>query len=103
MNPFGKRTDEELAEILYGKPEPKHPPAEREAEPETEPEVEEDKEVDWELEETPDGKGLKPKAGIGGMLAGDDRLMKFLEDDIEAMEKAAEDEERRIEENRRKL
>jgi hypothetical protein len=107
-------TDEEIADALYGSRgqpkwdpgKPQTPPAE--PEPEQEPEAEKEPEkdaastedkVDWEFEETPDGKGLKPKGdGLGGLLAGDNRLMQFLEDDIEALEKAAEDEERKLNE-----
>lgn len=108
MNEFGRRTDEELAEMLYGskKSESKLPPAgepepvveeEEEAAAERDPEVGE-LDGDPEFEETPDGKGLKPKDGLG-LVAGNDRLMTFLEDDIAAMEAEEIEEERRVEKN----
>ena len=48
------------------------------------------------------GKTEQKDTGLG-LIAGDDRLMAFLEDDIEAMEAEQEAEERRAEENWKKL
>ena len=94
--------------MLYsrGKAESKLPPAgtpEPTVEEEPEVEVEEGEPLDeepgeeLEYEETPDGKGLKPK-GVD-LIADDDRLMRFLEEDIEVLEREQEAEERRVDEN----
>ena len=83
--------------MLYSRGKAPTPPAES-MEPEAE--VEELGE-ELEYEETPDGKGLKPR-GVD-LIAGNDRLMKFLEDDIDAMQAEVEEEERRVEKNWKNL
>ena len=108
MNPFGRRTDEELAELLYGrgKAKSKLPPtgtpeaAIEEGEPlveEPESTVEEPDE-ELELEESSDGKGLQPKGALG-MIAGDDRLMAFLEEDIDRLDAEAEKDRQQADKN----
>ena len=91
MDKFGRRTDEELAAILYGrgKPEPESQSVESEELEETEEEPEERKPV-------PADRGLM------SMLTGDDRLMDFLETDIQRLEKEQLEDEQRVERNRRK-
>ena len=123
MNEFGRRTDEELAELLYGsrKPESKLPPAgtpepvaeeEPEAAAEGDPEVEEleenpgegaDDEGEWR--ENADGSALRfvRKTGATDLIDQDGPLMEFLEKDIDRLEAAQIEEEKKVEKNLKNL
>ena len=127
MNEFGKRTDEELAELLYGSRTSgsKLPPTEgsgpvTEEEPEAagepeaaiegDPEVEElvepeeaDDEGEWR--ENADGSALRfvRKTGATDLIDQDGPLMEFLEKDTDRLDDELKEKERQAEENWRKI
>ena len=100
MNPFGKRTDEELGRILYGRDRGKleqKPPPDRESELEVEEDAEVEDEKQAEEEKAPPVPRPVRQTGLSDLLTDD--VMSAIEADIERLDNETDRERQRIEKN----